>query len=107
MASNMGLPGMALYSSTKGALNSLTRTWAAEFGPDGVRVNTIAPGPTGTDMVVETLGDEGAAYVASLTILNRLATPAEIAEVIVFLASSRASFITGATIAADAGATAR
>ncbi|MCU1393221.1 MAG: short-chain dehydrogenase/reductase [Ilumatobacteraceae bacterium] len=107
MVSAMGVAGMAAYSATKSALNSLTRTWAAEFGAAGVRVNAIAPGPTATDMVIETLGAEGAAQVAGLTILGRLADPREIANVIVFLAGDQSSYITGATLFADAGATAR
>ena len=107
MVSAMGVAGMAAYSATKSALNSLTRTWAAEFGAAGVRVNAIAPGPTATDMVIETLGAEGAAQVAGLTILGRLADPREIANAIVFLASDQSSYITGATLFADAGATAR
>jgi NAD(P)-dependent dehydrogenase (short-subunit alcohol dehydrogenase family) len=107
MAADMGLAGMALYSSSKGALNSLTRAWAAEFGGQGVRVVGVAPGPTRTDMVAETLGEEGAAQVAALTMLGRLATPREIADVIAFVASSGAAFMTGATVAVDAGATAR
>jgi NAD(P)-dependent dehydrogenase (short-subunit alcohol dehydrogenase family) len=106
MAARVGMPGLSTYSATKAALEALTRTWAAEFSPAGIRVNAVAPGPTRTDMVMLTMGDEGAAQVASTTLLNRLAEPAEIAEVIAFLASDRSSFLTGAVIAADAGRTA-
>ncbi|MFJ4783641.1 SDR family NAD(P)-dependent oxidoreductase [Streptomyces sp. NPDC088794] len=106
MAARIGMPGLSVYSATKAALESLTRTWAAEFSPAGVRVNTVAPGPTRTDMVLATMGEEGAAQVAKTTVLGRLATPREIAEVILFLASDRASYLTGATLAADAGRTA-
>ena len=83
-----------------------TRTWVAEFSPAGVRVNTVAPGPTRTDMVLAAVGEEGAEQFAKTTVLGRLATPREIAEVILFLASDRAGYLTGATIAADAGRTA-
>ncbi|MGW1209066.1 SDR family NAD(P)-dependent oxidoreductase [Streptomyces sp. NPDC002499] len=106
MAARIGMPGLSVYSATKAALESLTRTWAAEFSPAGVRVNTVAPGPTRTDMVLAAMGEEGAAQVAKTTVLGRLATPREIAEVILFLASDRASYLTGATLAADAGRTA-
>lgn len=106
MAAKVAMPGLSVYSATKAALESLTRTWAAEFSPAGVRVNTVAPGPTRTDMVLTALGEEGAQQVAKTTLLGRLATPREIAEVILFLATDRAAYLTGATIAADAGRTA-
>ena len=106
MAARVGMPGLSVYSATKAALESLTRTWAAEFGPAGVRVNTVAPGPTRTDMVLAAMGEEGAQQIAKTTLLGRLATPREIAEVILFLATDRAAYLTGATIAADAGRTA-
>lgn len=106
MAARIGVPGLSLYSATKAALESLTRTWAVEFSPAGVRVNTVAPGPTRTDMVLGTVGEEGAEQFAKTTILGRLATPREIAEVILFLATDRSAYLTGATIAADAGRTA-
>ncbi|WP_370362638.1 SDR family NAD(P)-dependent oxidoreductase [Catenulispora sp. MAP12-49] len=106
MAARIGMPGLSVYSATKAALESLTRTWAAEFSPAGIRVNTVAPGPTRTDMVLTTMGEDGAAQVGKSTLLGRLAAPREIAEVVLFLASDRAAYITGATIAADAGRTA-
>ena len=106
MAARIGMPGLSTYSATKAALEALTRTWAAEFSPAGVRVNTVSPGPTRTDMVMMNMGEQGAAQVAGTTLLKRLAAPAEIAEVIAFLASERAGFMTGATVAVDAGRTA-
>ncbi|MEV6506867.1 SDR family oxidoreductase [Streptomyces sp. NPDC051642] len=106
MVARIGLPGLSVYSATKAALESLTRTWATEFSPAGVRVNTVAPGPTRTDMVLATMGEENAEQFAKTTLLGRLAAPREIAEVILFLASDRASYLTGATLAADAGRTA-
>ncbi|MEV6542468.1 SDR family oxidoreductase [Streptomyces sp. NPDC051665] len=106
MVARIGLPGLSVYSATKAALESLTRTWAAEFSPAGVRVNTVAPGPTRTDMVLANMGEENAVRFAKTTLLGRLADPREIAEVILFLASDRASYLTGATLAADAGRTA-
>ncbi|MEV7325933.1 SDR family oxidoreductase [Streptomyces sp. NPDC093970] len=106
MAARIGMAGLSVYSATKAALESLTRTWAAEFSPAGVRVNTVAPGPTRTDMVIDAMGEDGAQQVAKTTLLGRLATPREIAEVIHFLATERAAYLTGTTIAADAGRTA-
>ena len=106
MAARIGMPGLSVYSATKAALESLTRTWAAEFSPAGVRVNAVAPGPTRTDMVLANMGEEMAGQIGKTTLLGRLATPREIAEVIFFLATDRASYVTGAVIAADAGRTA-
>ncbi|MCW2896743.1 MAG: short-chain dehydrogenase/reductase [Actinomycetia bacterium] len=106
MAAYIGMPGTSAYGATKAALSSLTRTWAAEFSTAGVRVNTVSPGPTRTDTVVAAMGDAAAAQVGKTTLLRRQASPREIAEVILFLASDRSSYITGATIAVDAGRTA-
>jgi NAD(P)-dependent dehydrogenase (short-subunit alcohol dehydrogenase family) len=106
MNASIGMPGMTVYSSSKSALNSLTRTWAAEFGAFGVRVNTVAPGPTRTDNAIERTGEELAAQIGATTLLGRLANTTEIAQVVLFLASDRSSYLTGATIAADAGRTA-
>ncbi|MEU3183524.1 SDR family oxidoreductase [Streptomyces sp. NPDC006923] len=105
MAAVMGVPGASVYSATKAALASFTRTWAAEFSPSGVRVNSVAPGPTLTDGVVVEWGD-GVAELGKSIPLRRTAGPAEIAESILFLASARSSFVTGANLAADGGATA-
>jgi NAD(P)-dependent dehydrogenase (short-subunit alcohol dehydrogenase family) len=105
MAARIGMAGLSAYAATKAALEALTRTWAAEFSPSGVRVNAVSPGPTRTDMVA-ILGEEGAAQVAATTLFNRLADPKEIAEVIAFLASDRSTFMTGALVPVDAGRTA-
>jgi NAD(P)-dependent dehydrogenase (short-subunit alcohol dehydrogenase family) len=102
MAGQVGLPGAAAYGATKATLASMTRSWAAEFGPMGVRVNAIAPGPV---LTAGTTPDRIEALGAT-TLLGRPAQPGEIAEVIAFLASSRASYVTGAVIAADGGRTA-
>jgi NAD(P)-dependent dehydrogenase (short-subunit alcohol dehydrogenase family) len=102
MAGQIGLASGAAYGATKAALASLTRSWAAEFGPSGVRVVTIAPGPVYTDGAAP----ERTAALGSATILGRAAKPDEIAEAIAFLAGPRASYITGATIAVDGGRTA-
>jgi NAD(P)-dependent dehydrogenase (short-subunit alcohol dehydrogenase family) len=105
MAADIGMPGLSVYGATKAAVESLTRTWAAEFGAAGVRVNAVAPGPTRSAKVMGIMGD-GAEALGQSTPLARMAEPREIAEVILFLASERASYITGATLAADGGRTA-
>jgi NAD(P)-dependent dehydrogenase (short-subunit alcohol dehydrogenase family) len=102
MAGQIGLAGGAAYSATKAALASLTRSWAAEFSPQGVRVNTVAPGPAYTDGAVP----ERTAALGGTTLLGRAAEASEIADVIAFLASPKAAYITGAVIAADGGRTA-
>jgi NAD(P)-dependent dehydrogenase (short-subunit alcohol dehydrogenase family) len=104
MVADYGAPGMSLYGSSKAAINQLTKTWAAEYGPKGVRVNAVSPGPTrteGTDAMGEGLEQLGAQAPA-----GRPATAEEIAEAIVFLATDRASFIHGAKLAVDGGRTA-
>ena len=102
MAGQIGMPGLAAYSATKGALASMTRSWAAEFSPAGIRVNTVAVGPVYTAIQ----SPEQTEAFGATTIMARAAQPDEIASVIAFLASPRASYITGAVIAADGGRTA-
>ena len=104
MAADYGAPGMSLYGSSKAAINLLTKTWAAEYGPSGVRVNAVSPGPTRTEGT-DAMG-EGLQQLASQAPAGRPATADEIAEAIVFLASDRASFIYGAKLAVDGGRTA-
>jgi NAD(P)-dependent dehydrogenase (short-subunit alcohol dehydrogenase family) len=105
MAARIAVAGMSIYGATKAALESLTRTFAAEFADAGVRVNTVAPGPTGSDTVVGMMGD-AVHELGRTTPLGRLAETAEIGQVILFLASDRSSYVTGATFAADGGRTA-
>ena len=104
MAADYGAPGMSLYGSSKAAINLLTKTWAAEYGPSGARVNAVSPGPTRTEGT-DAMG-EGLEQLASQAPAGRPATPDEIAEAIVFLATDRASFIYGAKLAVDGGRTA-
>ena len=102
MSGQIGLSGGAAYGATKAALSSMTRAWAAEFSPSGVRVNAVAPGPVYTRPEARELFDT----LGATTLLKRAANPEEIAEVVGFLASPRASYVTGATIAVDGGRTA-
>lgn len=96
--------GQANYSATKGAVISMTKTWAKEFARKGanVRVNAVAPGYIMTKMM-ETVPQELLDKFASQTMLHRLGNPNEIAEVIIFLASDASSYITGTVISANGG----
>ncbi|GAB2966026.1 SDR family oxidoreductase [Amycolatopsis acidiphila] len=101
MVAEFGAAGMGLYGSSKAALGLLTKSWAAEYGPRGVRVNAVSPGPTrteGTAVMGEALDQLAAAGPA-----GRPASPEEIAEVITFLAAGRASFVHGAIVPVDGG----
>ncbi len=102
MAGQIGLAGGAAYGATKAAQAALARSWAAEFSPKGVRVNAVAPGPVFTSGAAP----DRTAKLGGTTLLNRAAQAEEIAEVVAFLASPKAGYITGATIAVDGGRTA-
>lgn len=104
MVADYGVSGMSLYGSSKAAINLLTKAWAAEYGPRGVRVNAVSPGPTRTEGT-DAMG-EGLEQLAAQGPAGRPATPDEIAEAIVFLATDRCSVIYGAKIAVDGGRTA-
>ncbi|MGM1061435.1 SDR family NAD(P)-dependent oxidoreductase [Saccharothrix sp. Mg75] len=95
----------AAYGATKAALESLTRNWAVEFGMSGVRVNSVAPGGVTTGTVMNLFGDAVHDNAATTTALRRMSEPREIAEVILFLASPRSSYVTGALLLADGGYT--
>ncbi|OBI22895.1 short-chain dehydrogenase [Mycobacterium sp. E2462] len=102
MAGHVGLPGAAAYGATKAALTAMSRAWAAEYSPAGVRVNTVAPGPAYTGGATEEL----ITNLGGTTLLGRAAQPEEIAQAIAFLASDKASYITGAVLPVDGGRTA-
>ena len=104
MVADYGVSGMSLYGSTKAAINLLTKAWAAKYGPSGVRVNAVSPGPTRTEGA-EAMG-EALDQLAAQAPAGRPATPDEIAEAIVFLATDHSSFIQGAKLAVDGGRTA-
>jgi NAD(P)-dependent dehydrogenase (short-subunit alcohol dehydrogenase family) len=98
-AGTVGQPNTAAYGATKAALASFARSWAAEYGPAGIRVNAVSPGPVYTNAAERELFDA----LGDTTVLGRAAEPQEIAEVVGFLASPRASYITGTDVAVDGG----
>ena len=102
MAGHVGLAGGAAYGATKASLTALSRAWAAEFSPAGVRINTVAPGPVLSDGA----NPELIKQLGTTTLLGRPAQVEEIAEVVAFLASPKASYVTGALIPVDGGRTA-
>src|ERR1700730_1172936 len=103
-----GAPGRALYVASKHAVEGFTKAAALEFAETGVRINVVAPGTTETGMLNRFTGTpENKADLISRVPMKRIAQPEEIAEAILFLASDKASYITGASLAADGGKLAR
>ncbi|MGV9376226.1 SDR family NAD(P)-dependent oxidoreductase [Nonomuraea sp. NPDC003707] len=96
-----GTSGSALYGTTKAAVHSLTKSWADEYGPSGVRVNTVAPGPTFTEKVAA-MAEYLAPMIAAIP-SRRPSTPEEVAKAVVFLAGDDAANIHGATLSVDGG----
>jgi NAD(P)-dependent dehydrogenase (short-subunit alcohol dehydrogenase family) len=100
----VGAPGASLYVASKHAVEGLTKSAALEAAESGVRVNAVAPGATDTGMLTRfTSTDDNKALLVSTVRVKRLATPEEIANVIVFVASANASYMTGAPIPVDGG----
>jgi NAD(P)-dependent dehydrogenase (short-subunit alcohol dehydrogenase family) len=104
---HFGAAGASVYAASKHAIEGLTQSAALEAAEVGVRVNVVAPGPIDTGMLTRFTGnDERKAGLVASVPLKRMGKPEEIAQIIVFLASDKASFSTGATFAADGGKTA-
>ena len=104
MVADYGASGTSLYDSSKAAINLLTKSWTAEYGASGVRVNAVSPGPTRTEGT-DAMG-EGVDRLAAEAPAGRPATADEIAEAVVFLATGRSSFVQGAKLAVDGSKTA-
>jgi 3-oxoacyl-[acyl-carrier protein] reductase len=96
-------PTVMAYASTKGALETLVKNWAAILGPKGVRVNAVAPGVIDTDMSNFTKTEVGREQALGMQALKRLGRPEDVADVVAFVASDGARWITGASIPVDGG----
>jgi 3-oxoacyl-[acyl-carrier protein] reductase len=96
-------PSILAYAATKGALETLVKNWAAILGPRGIRVNAIAPGVIDTDMSNFTKTEAGREVTLGMQALKRLGKPEDIADVVAFVASNGARWITGASIPVDGG----
>jgi 3-oxoacyl-[acyl-carrier protein] reductase len=96
-------PSVLAYASTKGALETLVMNWAAILGPSGIRVNAVAPGIIDTDMSNFTKTDAGRDAALAMQALKRIGKPEDIADVVAFMASDGARWITGASIPVDGG----
>jgi 3-oxoacyl-[acyl-carrier protein] reductase len=102
---NPGLdnPSLLAYGATKGALETLVKNWAAILGPQGIRVNAVAPGVIDTDMSNFTKTEAGREVTLGMQALKRIGKPEDVADVVAFLASDAARWITGASIPVDGG----
>jgi 3-oxoacyl-[acyl-carrier protein] reductase len=96
-------PSVLAYASTKGALETLVKNWAAILGPKGIRVNAVAPGVIDTDMSNFTKTEAGRDATLGMQALKRIGKPEDVADVVAFLASDAARWITGASIPVDGG----
>jgi 3-oxoacyl-[acyl-carrier protein] reductase len=96
-------PSLLAYASTKGALETLVRNWAAILGPQGIRVNAVAPGVIDTDMSNFTKTEAGREAALGMQALKRIGKPEDVADVVAFLASDAARWITGASIPVNGG----
>jgi NAD(P)-dependent dehydrogenase (short-subunit alcohol dehydrogenase family) len=109
MAGQVGIPGASVYAASKHAVEGLTKSAALEGAAAGVRVNAVAPGPIATEMLDRFVGGSEQAKSGFLSTIpaRRAGSPEEIAQTIVFLASDKAQYLTGQTIAVDGGYTAQ
>lgn len=102
LASRRALPGLGVYGASKAGLNQLTRNWAAEYGPRGVRVNAVSPGPTRTPGAEQGLGD-ALDLLGSHTPLGHVAEPRDVAAAIAYLIGPDAQYVNGVILDVDGG----
>ena len=103
IAARMPAPRGSVYAASKAAVESLTRSHAVELGPRGITVNAVAPGVTETDMSLAAYSAESKRLISKACPLGRLGKPDDIAEVVAFLCSDEAAWVTGQVIGADGG----
>ncbi|WP_239648748.1 SDR family oxidoreductase [Nocardiopsis chromatogenes] len=96
-------PGESAYAASKAACELLARVASRELGPRGITVNSVAPGPTDTDLLRGAVPEEGRSAVAAMTPLGRLGGPGDVADAVVVLAAPEAGWLTGQTVRADGG----
>jgi 3-oxoacyl-[acyl-carrier protein] reductase len=101
--SDLDKPSILAYASTKGALATLVKNWASILGPRGIRVNAVAPGVIDTDMSNFTKTEAGREVALGMQALKRIGRPEDVADVVTFMASDAARWITGASIPVDGG----
>jgi 3-oxoacyl-[acyl-carrier protein] reductase len=101
--SGLNNPSILAYASTKGALETLVKNWATILGPRGIRVNAIAPGVIDTDMSNFTKTEAGREIALGMQALKRIGKPEDVADVVAFMASDGARWITGASVPVDGG----
>jgi NAD(P)-dependent dehydrogenase (short-subunit alcohol dehydrogenase family) len=101
--SGLDNPSILAYASTKGSLETLVKNWAAILGPSGIRVNAVAPGVIDTDMSNFTKTEAGREVALGMQALKRICKPEDVADVVAFVASDAARWITGASIPVDGG----
>jgi NAD(P)-dependent dehydrogenase (short-subunit alcohol dehydrogenase family) len=102
-AGTTGAPAFTAYCASKAAVRNLARTWAEDLKGSGIRVNVLSPGATATELAKAALGEEGLKAYGSMTTLQRMGDPAEIAAAAAFLASSDSSFMTASEVAVGGG----
>jgi 3-oxoacyl-[acyl-carrier protein] reductase len=102
-APDLEKPSILAYAATKGAVETLVKNWAAILGPRGIRVNAVAPGVIDTDMSNFTKTEAGRQVTLGMQALKRIGKPEDVADVVAFLASDAARWITGASIPVDGG----
>lgn len=103
VSATRGFANLSAYAATKGAVAALSKSAALELAPEGIRVNTIHPGPFMTKMLLDSLGDGAEEFVAQVTPMGRGGNPEEIVGPVIFLLSNDSSFVTGAELAVDGG----
>jgi len=105
VVARVAFDGTSAYSATKGAVEVITRNFAKELGPRGIRVNAIAPGAIDTDMAQDFLGtEESREYIKGLQALKRIGQPNDIADAVLFLASDQSRWVDGRSIEVSGGA---